>query len=97
MRVFLRFGSTTTGGDGGHWQFNVPVTGLDYMYIGIAHIRDTGTNNYERHVQYYPTEYSVIKYFFGLDNSTNLLYLTHNTPFTWANTDSLTFQLEYEI
>jgi len=97
MRVSLRFGSTTTGGGGGNWQFNVPVTGLDYMYIGVAHIRNTGTNNYARYVQYYPVDYAVIKYFFGLDNETNLLYLTYNTPFTWANTDNLTFQLEYEI
>jgi hypothetical protein len=96
----LVWGSTTTGGDGGIWDFSIPVNiaSTGFQYLGQTHIRRTGIDNNSRFVQASASvSASSIRNFISLDAGSNLIKLTYDSPFTWADGNSLEFQIEYEL
>lgn len=98
VNIYLIIGSTTTLGTG-DWRFSLPFTvknGVVYTYIGNAHLRDSGANNYERFVFANPGGVD-LRTFVQLDNATNVNVLNATTPWAWGSGDSMNLQIEYEV
>lgn len=97
-RVRILFGSTTTFGTG-TWSFSLPVTagtsGLDPYSLGSAYFRDTSAAS----VGHYPGVCQIDAT--GGPNSIGCItgantQASNAQPFTWANTDHISFQIAYE-
>ena len=98
--VGLVMGSTTTYGSG-NWSFSLPKSAVNTAginFYGVAHIRDSGTANYERTAQISPSlSTTVINMFTDPTPGSNSQSISATVPFTWGNGDSLGFQITYEI
>ena len=97
VMIYLVFGASTNGGSGA-WSFSLPFAAASngIPYFGPSHLRDAGTNNYDRFAQVSAGATS-IDFFIQLDSGTNVNTITASTPFTWGNGDSLSVQIEYEL
>lgn len=97
-QIFVSFAGDSTYGTGA-FRFSLPFTvsaSAVTNTLGIAHLRDAGTNNYDRLVVLAPSD-TYVTNFIGLDNATNLNSIDATTPFTWATGDNITIQIEYRI
>ena len=98
--IALTAGSTTTFGSG-NWSFSLPKTAKNtsgIIFYGVAHIRKSGTANYERIAQISPViSTTVIKLFNDPTQGSNSSNISATVPFTWGDGDSLGFQITYEI
>ena len=98
--IALTAGSTTTFGSG-NWSFSLPknakyTTGISFY--GVAHLRNSGTANYERIAQIAPTlSTTVINMFTDPTPGSNSLYISSTVPFTWGDGDSLGIEITYEM
>lgn len=94
----LTYGSTT---DFGTTQIGIslPVSvaaAPAATYFGVAHLRDSGTNNYDRSTQIAASlSATEIKFFNQLDSPTNVSTVYKTVPFTWGTADTLQFQTRY--
>lgn len=97
ITVNITFGSSTNGGSGA-WSFSLPFTAANnsVSYFGVAQLRDSGNNSYPRIAQVSASG-TAISTFIQMDSATNVSSVTATTPFTWATSDSMAFQVEYEV
>jgi hypothetical protein len=97
VNIRMVAGADTTFGSG-NWAFSLPFTAYNgsHDYFGVAHVRDTGVNNYARMADIIPAG-TTITFFNQLDSATNVSTITATTPFTWASGDVLNLQIEYRI
>ena len=98
--IGLTMGSTTTYGSG-NWSFSLPKTAKNttgIVFYGVAHIRNTGTANYERIAQISPViSTTVIKLFNDPTQGSNSSNISATVPFTWGDGDALGIEITYEM
>ena len=94
VRVHLTFGSTTTAGTG-NWRMTLPVAAKSTNHVVMpATYLDNTVNWYIGMVN---CEYDGnANYVVPLLGSSPSAAVTNTAPFTWGNTDSLTFNGSYE-
>lgn len=93
VEVKLLAGSTTTFGTG-QFQFSLPfaASASSLSAYGAARLGDTGTAFYTGVVEVNTSSNVAVIYSNGTGN-----LVQSNSPFTWANTDTLRFTVTYEI
>ena len=98
--IGLTMGSTTTYGSG-NWSFSLPKTAKNttgIVFYGVAHIRNSGTANYERIAQISPViSTTVINLFNDPTQGSNSSNISATVPFTWGDGDALGIEITYEI
>lgn len=98
--IGLTMGSTTTYGSG-NWSFSLPKTAKNttgIVFYGVAHIRNTGTANYERIAQISPViSTTVIKLLMSPTQGSNSSNISATVPFTWGDGDALGIEITYEM
>ena len=98
--IALTMGSTTTYGSG-NWSFSLPKTAkytTGISFYGVAHLRNSGTANYERIAQIAPTlSTTVINKFIDPTPGSNSQSISATVPFTWGDGDALGIEITYEI
>jgi len=98
--IGLTMGSTTTYGSG-NWSFGLPKTAKNttgISFYGVAHLRNSGTANYERIAQISPSiSTTVINMFTDPTPGSNSANISATVPFTWGNGDALGIEITYEI
>lgn len=97
-QFYLLFAGDSTFGSG-DWRISLPLTvsaSAIGVTLGVAHLRDAATNNYERTIVLLPSA-TYATTFVQLDNGTNVNSITATAPFTWATADSLSGQIEYRV
>ena len=98
--VGLVMGSTTTYGSG-NWAFSLPKSAVNTAginFYGVAHIRKSGTANYERIAEIIPhVSTTVINAFIDPTPGSNSFNISATVPLTWGDGDALGFQITYEI
>ena len=106
FKIWVRFGSTTSGGSGGYyWDLPVPVSTNAFwdtlsgsgigIVLGSATARNAGNATYTGLCQHsidYPNKVYVV---LG-DQATAPENVAHDSPFTFNTTDSLRFEGTYE-
>ena len=96
----LVMGSTTTYGSG-DWAFSLPINAMNTAginFYGVAHLRKSGTANYERIAQISPRiSTTVINMFTDPTPGSNSANISATVPFTWGNGDSIGFEITYEV
>lgn len=97
LLITFRHGTTTNLGSGNiSFGLPMPVKATGLRPVGLAALRDVGTNNYYRAV-ILDVGATVATYFVQLDNATNVNFVTATAPWTWGNGDSLELQITYPI
>ena len=96
VRIRLQLGSTSTTGSG-NWRFALPFTaqtnsGNDGAPTG-GYAEDNGVAGYRIAACSIPTVGTYVEPQNGTGNSS----YSSTVPFTWANTDYLTFSIVYEV
>ena len=98
--IGLTMGSTTTYGSG-NWSFSLPKTAKNTSginFYGVAHLRKSGTANYERIAQISPSiSTTVINMFTDPTPGSNSANISATVPFTWGEGDAFGFEITYEI
>lgn len=98
--IKIEMGSTTTYGSG-DWAFSIPVNAANnnnLTFLGFAHLRDTGTANYDRFAQIVPViDAGKIIYFNDPTQGTNNVAISATVPFTWDFEDSIDIYIIYEV
>lgn len=90
--IRLKFTLGSTSSVSGDMRFSVPVTAYDVEHIGSAFLNDTGTETVAGSVVLTSTTVAAIR-----STKTGVLASTSATaPFTWANTDYVVAEIEYE-
>ncbi len=95
IQGYLAFGNTSTFGNGGNWNFALPVTaeaGTLGNWLGVCHCRQT--NSWARIVQISPGA-SIIQYFFDPHAGTNTNFLNNTTPVAWS-VGNVQFSITYK-
>jgi hypothetical protein len=67
-------------------------TTADVGHLGVGTLRDTGTAVYSARVTYYDTDTVVLKYTDDTASGVTLTTVDQSSPFTWANTDEVSFR-----
>lgn len=86
FRLMLTMGSTTTYGTG-FYLWTMPVTAVTERQVGVCEIADTGTTD-RAAVAYTINTTQIVAATIGV--------VTPTSPQTFANTDSITFNMTYE-
>lgn len=92
--INVMMGASTTYGSG-NWSFSLPIKAAAFVSMGLADLRDAGTNNYARLIRL-GANATAITEFIQLDNASNVNNISSTVPWTWAANDTLRMQIEYE-